>query len=123
VTAWLSFKQAAPSALLALPGRVTADAAADLDAAIRQSADDLSAEGAALAREAGLEAQARAVASPGAYFAALVRTADELDAPVIVVGSRGRSMLAAAVLGSVSTGVIHHARRPVLIVPADEPAR
>ena len=57
------------------------------------------------------------MASRHRYFRALLDLADELDAPVIVMGSRGRSPVAAAVLGSVSTGVLHHGRRPVLIVP------
>ncbi len=42
------------------------------------------------------------------YFAALLEVAEELDARVIVAGSRGRSTIAAAVLGSVSTGLLHH---------------
>ena len=42
--------------------------------------------------------------------------ADAVDATVIVVGSRGRSTLAASVLGSVSTGILHHTKRPVLVV-------
>jgi nucleotide-binding universal stress UspA family protein len=37
-----------------------------------------------------------------------------------VAGSRGRSSVAAAVLGSVSTGILHHTRRPVLVVRGDE---
>ena len=45
--------------------------------------------------------------------------ADELDASAIVLGSRGRSPMAATVLGSVSTGVLHRTRRPVLVVRAD----
>ena len=67
-------------------------------------------------RAAGFEAQPRAVRAGGPFFAALLGVADEIDARVIVVGSRGRSSVAAAVLGSVSTGILHHTRRPVLVV-------
>ena len=58
--------------------------------------------------------------SSGPFFAALIEAADELDARAIVAGSRGRSSLRAAVLGSVSTGLLHHTIRPVLIVRAED---
>jgi nucleotide-binding universal stress UspA family protein len=45
----------------------------------------------------------------------LVEAADEHDAGVIVMGSRGRTDLAALVLGSVAHKVIHLSDRPVLI--------
>jgi nucleotide-binding universal stress UspA family protein len=88
----------------------------DLDAAGSDTAEKLAAEGAELARAAGFDATARPIRSPGPFFAALVELADEIDASAIVMGSRGRSTLAATVLGSVSTGVLHHSHRPVLVV-------
>jgi nucleotide-binding universal stress UspA family protein len=87
-----------------------------LDDAGRETADGLAAEGAELARAAGFDVEARAVSSKGPFFAALIALAEELDAKAIVAGSRGRSAIAAAVLGSVSTGLLHHTDRPVLIV-------
>jgi nucleotide-binding universal stress UspA family protein len=118
-TAWTPFEDMAPAALLALPGDIVRGAVEDLDGASRETAEELAAEGAELTRAAGLDATPRAVRSPGPFFAALLETADELDASVIVIGSRGRSTLAATVLGSVSTGVLHHTDRPVLVVQAD----
>lgn len=47
----------------------------------------------------------------------LADLADEEDAEMIVVGSRGRGAFKAAFLGSVSTDVIGVARCPVLVVP------
>ena len=114
-TAWTTFEGAAPAALLALPGDMVREGTAALDEAGRETAEELAAEGAELARAAGFDAEPRAVCSSGPFFAALIHLADELDARAIVAGSRGRSALRAAVLGSVSTGLLHHTRRPVLI--------
>jgi nucleotide-binding universal stress UspA family protein len=115
-TAWTTFEEAAPGALLAMPGHMVREAVTDLDDANREEAENLAAEGAELARAAGFDAEPRAVRSGGPFFAAIVEAADELDASAIVLGSRGRSTLAATVLGSVSTGVLHHTERPVLVV-------
>lgn len=42
------------------------------------------------------------------------------DARLIVVGSRGKGSVGRLLLGSVSSGVLHHARCPVAIIHADE---
>jgi nucleotide-binding universal stress UspA family protein len=47
----------------------------------------------------------------------LADLADEEDAQLIVVGSRGRGAFKAAFLGSVSTSLVGVARCPVLVVP------
>jgi nucleotide-binding universal stress UspA family protein len=74
-------------------------------------------EGAERATRAGFRARARGeVAAP--ISDAIAEVADELDAAVIVIGSRGLSGLREAAQGSVSHAVAVHARRPVLIVPA-----
>jgi nucleotide-binding universal stress UspA family protein len=118
-TAWTSFEDAAPSALLALPGDVVRGAVGDLDAANRDAADELAADGAELVRAAGFDAEPRAVRAAEAFFVAIIAIAEEIDASAIVMGSRGRSRLAATVLGSVSTGVLNHTRRPVFIFKDD----
>jgi nucleotide-binding universal stress UspA family protein len=116
-TAWTSFADSAPTAVLRDAVRPVVE---DLDAAGREEAEALAAQGAELARAAGFDAEPRAVRAGGPFFAALLDAADEVDARAIVVGSRGRSSVAAAVLGSVSTGILHHTRRPVLVVRGDE---
>jgi nucleotide-binding universal stress UspA family protein len=112
-TAWTSFTDSAPHFVLRDAVRPVVE---DLDVAGREEAEELAAEGAGLARAAGFDAEPRAVRASGPFFSALLEAADELDAQVIVVGSRGRSSVAAAVLGSVSTGILHHTTRPVLVV-------
>lgn len=46
----------------------------------------------------------------------IVAYADEIDADVIVVGSRGLGAVGRTVLGSVSAKVLRDAKRPVLVV-------
>jgi nucleotide-binding universal stress UspA family protein len=53
----------------------------------------------------------------GAPAEALAGLADEEEAELIVVGSRGRGAFKAAFLGSVSNSLVGIARCPVLIVP------
>jgi nucleotide-binding universal stress UspA family protein len=52
----------------------------------------------------------------------VVELARARDAPLIVVGSRGLGAVAGALLGSVSSAIIHRADRPVLVVPSRERA-
>jgi len=79
-------------------------------------------DGAERARRAGFDADARAeLASP--TYGGIIAVADEIDAAVIVMGSRGLSGVREAFEGSVSHEVASHARRPVLIVPPAEDDR
>jgi nucleotide-binding universal stress UspA family protein len=47
----------------------------------------------------------------------VVELARDRNAPLIVVGSRGLGAVAGALLGSVSSAIIHRTDRPVLVVP------
>jgi nucleotide-binding universal stress UspA family protein len=66
------------------------------------------------AREQGVEA--RLVMSSGNPAEAISKLADELDADLVVIGSRGRGRVAGTLLGSVSKGVLDRAHCPVLVV-------
>jgi nucleotide-binding universal stress UspA family protein len=51
----------------------------------------------------------------------LLDVADDVDADMIVVGSRGFGGFPQMLLGSTSTQLAQHSRRPVLIVPGAMP--
>lgn len=90
----------------------------ELDAATLDASQRLAAEGAALAEKAGLAAEPKVASTVTTAAEAIVEAADDLDAGLIVLGSRGRRGATAALLGSTSTHVLHHTRRPVVVVPA-----
>ena len=48
----------------------------------------------------------------------ILAVADEVDADLIVVGSRGLGAVQRTVVGSVSEAVVHHSTRPVLVLRA-----
>ena len=54
---------------------------------------------------------------PASPWHGLRRLAGERDADVIVCGSRGLGPFSRAAVGSTSSGLLHHADRPVLVVP------
>jgi len=70
------------------------------------------------ARAAGYTATARVEEAQQAAWMKIIEVADEIDAGLIVCGTRGRGALKTALLGSVSRAVLTHSGRPVLIAPA-----
>jgi nucleotide-binding universal stress UspA family protein len=89
-----------------------------IDAPVSGEADahDVVEAGVAIAREAGFEADALLLAADRKTGELIAATADELDAPAIVIGQRGLSGLKSAVLGSVSRDVMNAYHRPVIVV-------
>lgn len=116
VTAWTGVTETAPELLLA-PGGVVAAAIGTIGDVLESRAQESAGEGARLAVAAGLAAEPRVVHARSASWEGILRVADDAGATAIVLGSRGRSALVAAALGSVSTGVLNHSTRPVLVVP------
>ena len=80
---------------------------------------DVAARGLEIAETAGLTLEPRVTPVQGSESRSILSEADTVDADVIVCGSRGRGAVARSLLGSTSTGVLHHAMRPVLVVPGD----
>ena len=119
LTAWQSVGPAGGMALAGLPADVAEEAIAKLDAAAEEAARACADEGAQRAAQAGLAARPRAILSEGPLWRTILDVAEEEDARMVVMGSRGRSAIASALLGSVSHGVVQRSRRPVLLVTAD----
>jgi nucleotide-binding universal stress UspA family protein len=89
---------------------------ADLDRAGAEAGGRVAEEGVHIAREAGLAAEPMAVEANGPVWKTVTETADRNDATAIVMGSRGLTGLRSMLLGSVSSAVVHHSDRPVLVV-------
>jgi nucleotide-binding universal stress UspA family protein len=73
-------------------------------------------EARALAEERGIDARVARVAGEPAK--AIAAYADELDADLLVLGSRGLGPVTGALAGSVSHALLKRLTRPVMIVPA-----
>jgi nucleotide-binding universal stress UspA family protein len=90
-----------------------------IDDASRQAAIATATAGAERATAAGLVAQPRAEARHTGIGPAIIGVADEIDADVIVMGTRGLSGVRSFLVGSVSGDVVQHADRAVMIVPSE----
>ena len=88
------------------------------DAPLEQAAVATATEGAQRAIVAGLVAEPRVVKRNGGIATAILAAASALAADVIVLGTRGRGRVPSLMLGSVSSAVLHHADRPVLVIPS-----
>ena len=92
----------------------------DLDRIGREQAEAVAEEAAGAAREAGLSALA--FVRRGDPVREICAIAAGRDVRLIVLGSHGWGALRRFVFGSVSTGVLHHSRQPVLVVPSAQVA-
>jgi nucleotide-binding universal stress UspA family protein len=86
----------------------------ELAAAERAAANHASQHAVELAREAGVETTGEA--RQGFAVEEICEAARERNASLVVVGAHGWGALKRLVFGSVSTGVLHHAPCPVLVV-------
>ena len=85
-------------------------------AAAREGAERMAEEGAGIARATGFDATTRVAEAKGPIWMAVEQAAEEHDAEAIVVGSRGLSGIKSLLLGSVSSGIVHHSLRPTIVV-------
>lgn len=92
--------------------------AVDIDADSEAAARQIAEEGAMLAGLAGIIATPRWEQEAPTIWATVDDVARELDATLIVSGTRGLSRVKSLVMGSVSDRLLHNAGRPTLVVPA-----
>ena len=82
-----------------------------------QEADEAVRDGVSTLRQAGVDAEGDMRPTTFGHAAReILADAKEHDADIIIMGSRGRSDFAGAILGSTAHKVIHLADRPVLVV-------
>ena len=87
---------------------------AELDRALREAGERIVSRGREIAAREGI--QADAVVADGSPLEEILRAAEGCD--LIVMGHHGRGYMTRLLVGSVTSAVIHHATRPVLVVPA-----
>ena len=114
LSVWTSLLQAAPVA-----GGIPAYLA-DLDPRLEEEARAAAEKGLGLARDAGFDAETLVVRATAAWEG-ILEAAEAVDAEVIVVGARGLSALKSVLVGSTSSGVLHHTKRPVLVIHGSNP--
>jgi len=90
---------------------------AEHEEAIEEFGEQVTSKAKAQAAERGVEVEVALV--PKRAAEALIETADEREARMIVVGSFGEAPLKGVILGSTPNKLLHLADRPVLVVPAN----
>jgi nucleotide-binding universal stress UspA family protein len=94
--------------------------AAAIDEIQHDHADRAAAEGAALARNLGANAEPLSVADEADVAETLAVIADEHNAAALVIGSRGLGRVKSSLFGSTSRELLRRTGRPVLVVRAPE---
>lgn len=111
--------------VLARAGSGLAVSALDMesvDTTSERKASERAQEGVERARLAGLAGEPSVRRRTGTIWETILEAADELDADLIVLGTRGLTGLRSLLLGSVSSAVLQHTDRPVIVIPSPEVA-
>ena len=91
----------------------------DLDKVGKDQADKVTTEAATQARDARVDVQA--ITLRGFPVEEICLAAERYEPQLLVIGSHGWGPIKRMVFGSVSTGVLHHASCPVLVVRGAAP--
>jgi nucleotide-binding universal stress UspA family protein len=103
-------------ALASAPGGDVREVVEALDSELAKAAESVTQDGVERARAAGLDATGETIESSGGVWRPIATAAGARGAAVIVTGARGLGGARAALLGSVSSGLVHNAELPVLVV-------
>lgn len=95
----------------------------DIDTDSEKAAQTRAQEGVTLAKDAGLDAEARTAVVETSIADAILAEAAAVYATAVVCGSRGYTGVKSLMLGSVSHHVLQHADLPVVVVPSPAVAR
>jgi nucleotide-binding universal stress UspA family protein len=104
-----------------IPAMSTGLSRDELEQFASERAEAIARQGCEHARGLGIPVEARVERSDSSVWRTILDVADELNAELIVVGTRGVTAVQSALLGSVSNAVVQHSGRPVLVVPSAEP--
>ena len=104
-----------PATIISAPVSELLSKQLGIDRIAAELAEEKARQGVALATSAGFAAQERV--ARGKTWRTICDVAGEIDAATIVLGARGLSQAGSLLLGSVSSAVLAHAKRPVFVVP------
>jgi nucleotide-binding universal stress UspA family protein len=104
-------------ALPTLSPSAVQDAIDELASEARNNALETARDGVERMRAHGLEADVASTPAHAHAWTAVLETAHQVKADVVVCGTRGRSGFARALLGSTSSSLLHHTDLPLLVVP------
>ncbi len=107
---------ATPPDGLTMTPTIDPSVAMSVDREVHRQAENISRDGAALAKSHGLAARPLAVPDEGSIAETILNVARSNNAAAIVVGSRGLSGLRARLEGSTSKGLLKQAHCPVIVV-------
>jgi nucleotide-binding universal stress UspA family protein len=116
--AWTGVSQTLLLGALAEMPATVGDTVSEIDRVDREEAGKTAATGVQLAEAAGFSAKPLPVREERKTWRTLLEAVEDHRASLIVAGAHGLSGIGRALLGSVSTGLVHHSHVPVLVVPA-----
>ncbi len=118
LTVWAPIDRGSPPMAYDLDGPPDPPAADEMDIALAE-AQRTNADGVALAAAAGLPAEPMCAAQTSTVWATIIAAADDVDADLIVTGTRAITGFRSLVQSSVADHVRRRGHRPVLIVPPE----
>lgn len=90
----------------------------ELDQLALERARTIGQAGRELADGLGLAVDVRIERNETSVWQTILDVAAETNAELVVIGTRGATAVQSALLGSVSNALVHHSKRPVLVVPS-----